>query len=140
MNMVAKERLYLTKDKGRLVGEGDKRAAFLYAAVGDEVPEDAAKRFGLTDGRLKGGKERPTDEDKERRPGGNKGGGDDLTRLKGIGAATAKALADAGIATFAQLAAIDAANPPAMVAGIGKADWAGWAESAAQFVKAGTEE
>lgn len=140
MNMVAKERLYLTKDKGRLVGEGDKRAAFLYAAVGDEVPDDAAKRFGLADGRLKGGKERPADEDKERKEGGDKGdAGDDLTKVKGIGAATAKALAGVGITTFVQLTAIDTANPPDIAAGVGKPDWASWVEAAKKLTPSGEE-
>lgn len=49
----AQERLYLTADKGRVVREGDPKAAFLYAALGDEIPENAAEKFGLVDGRLK---------------------------------------------------------------------------------------
>ena len=44
---IAKERLYLTSDKKRLVTTGDKRAAFLYATIGDEIPDSAAERFGL---------------------------------------------------------------------------------------------
>lgn len=50
--MHAKERLYLTAGRDRLVREGDKAAAFLYAAKGDEIPDSAAARFGLKDGRL----------------------------------------------------------------------------------------
>lgn len=48
----AKERLYLTAGRDRLVREGHKEAAFLYAAKGDEIPDSAAARFGLKDGRL----------------------------------------------------------------------------------------
>lgn len=51
--MRAKERLYLTGDKTRLVRHGDPKAAFLYAAEGDDIPDTAAKKFGLVDGLLK---------------------------------------------------------------------------------------
>ncbi|PYE86905.1 hypothetical protein [Phyllobacterium leguminum] len=51
--MQAKERLYLTADKERLVGAGDKRASTLYAVPGDEIPQSAAGKFGLVDGLLK---------------------------------------------------------------------------------------
>lgn len=51
--MHARERLYLTADKQSLVGENDRNAAFLYAALGDEIPASAAEKFGLVDGRLK---------------------------------------------------------------------------------------
>lgn len=126
----AKERLYFTADKDRLVGAGDKRAAFLYAAIGDEIPNDAAARFGLVDGLLKSTKGKPANEDKERKGGGNKGAADDLTKVKGVGAAIAAALAAAGITSFAQIAAIDPANPPVVVLGNARADWAGWVEGA----------
>lgn len=46
----ARERLYLTADKGQVVGEGHPAAAFLYAAQGDEIPASAAERFGIVDG------------------------------------------------------------------------------------------
>lgn len=49
--MQARERLYLTAEKDRLVRHGDRDAAFLYAAVGDEIPESAVARFGIVDGR-----------------------------------------------------------------------------------------
>lgn len=49
----ARERLYLTADRANLVREGDPKAAFLYAAKGDEIPASAADRFGLVDGRLR---------------------------------------------------------------------------------------
>ncbi|RVG08814.1 hypothetical protein CN234_16815 [Sinorhizobium meliloti] len=52
--MQAKERLFLNADKTKLVKDGDKHAAFLYAVPGDEIPESAASKFGLVDGRLKG--------------------------------------------------------------------------------------
>lgn len=52
--MQAKERLFLNADKTKLVKDGDNHAAFLYAVPGDEIPESAASKFGLVDGRLKG--------------------------------------------------------------------------------------
>ncbi|SCW61726.1 hypothetical protein SAMN02927924_01690 [Sphingobium faniae] len=52
--MFAKQRLYLTADRSALVAEGNAAAAFLYAAPGDEIPESAARRFGLVDGELSG--------------------------------------------------------------------------------------
>jgi len=79
--MIAKERLYLTADKKRLVGEGDTRAAFLYATPGDEIPDSAAELFKLVDGGLKPKKEaavpstektaKPA-ENKEQKPAANK--------------------------------------------------------------------
>ena len=50
--MEAKERLYITADKKRLVKEGDPKGAFLYAAPGDTVPDSAAAMFGLVNGAL----------------------------------------------------------------------------------------
>lgn len=52
---------------------------------------------------------------------------DELKTIKGIGAATAKKLADAGFATIAALAAADPATPPD---GIDPADWSKWIEAA----------
>lgn len=49
----ARERLYFTADRIRLVRDGDPKAAFLYAALGDEIPDSAATKFGLVNGRLK---------------------------------------------------------------------------------------
>ncbi|WP_346915054.1 helix-hairpin-helix domain-containing protein [uncultured Roseibium sp.] len=126
--MIAKQRLYLTADKKTAVAEGDKRAAFLYAVPGDEIPDSAAKQFGLVDGGLpKPGK--PATSKDGQNPAG-KDGADDLTSLKGIGKATAKVLADAGIATFQALADIDPAKPPLMIPGSGEADWTKWADAA----------
>src|SRR3546814_12928587 len=49
LTMIAQERLYLTRDRKTLVGDGDTRAAALYATPGTEIPESAPKLFGLTD-------------------------------------------------------------------------------------------
>lgn len=67
--MICTEKLYLTSDRKKLVGHGDKAAAFLYASPGDEIPASAAEMFGLKDGALpvKGGA-------KEKAPPANKGG------------------------------------------------------------------
>ena len=127
--MIAKERLYLTADKSKVVAEGDKRAAFLYAAVGDEIPENAAKQFGLVDGGLAG-------KSKRNELGGDKA--DDLTRIKGIGKATAKALIEVGISSFQLLAAIDPAKPPLMIPGSGEADWTLWVDEAKKHVPSNT--
>lgn len=55
MTMFAKVRLYLTASRTALVAEGDERAAFLFAAPGDEIPASAAERFGLVNGNLPDG-------------------------------------------------------------------------------------
>jgi predicted flap endonuclease-1-like 5' DNA nuclease len=130
----AQERLYLTADKSRLVRDGDKAAAFLYAAPGDEIPDSAVQRFGLVGGRLPDGKGKPATEDKERKPGSTKG--DDLTQIKGVGKATAAALAAAGITSFAALAAVDPEHPPVAISGAGEADWAAWVAAAQEQVEA----
>lgn len=75
--MQAKERLFFTADRKRVVAEGDQKAAFLYAAPGDEIPESAAEKFGLVDGRLKGrkpaaDKSKAPDNDKSGKPDGDK--------------------------------------------------------------------
>jgi len=71
--MRAAERLYLTADKDSIVGEGSPLAAFLYAAPGDEIPQSAAERFGIVDGRAPAApKQRRHGEDKSRADGGNK--------------------------------------------------------------------
>ncbi|WP_457812947.1 hypothetical protein U8C33_32450 [Sinorhizobium meliloti] len=63
--MQAQERLYLTEKKDKLVGEGDKRASFLYAIPGDEIPEEAAAKFGLKEGKLPSNKEAKASENKD---------------------------------------------------------------------------
>lgn len=170
--MEAKERLYITADKKRLVAEGDPAGAFLYAAPGDTVPESAAAMFGLVEGRLaaeekRGGKgedkSRKGGSDKDRKGGGDKntregssgtareapstGSGtstemssvgtqsgsphtDDLTRIHGIGAKTAKALAAAGIDSFAKLAAVDPATPDPVADINPRAPWSDWIAAA----------
>lgn len=52
--MKCTQRLYLTADRKKLVPEGDKKAASLYAIPGDEIPGSAHELFGLVDGHLKG--------------------------------------------------------------------------------------
>lgn len=62
--MHARERLYLTADRATLVGANSPKAAFLYAALGDEIPDSAAAKFGLVDGRLKAAPAEKTAEQK----------------------------------------------------------------------------
>ena len=152
--MQAKERLFLTADGTRLVAEGDPAGAVLYAAPGDEIPDSAVEKFGLVDGTIADaapgggddGKRRHGGEDKSRKGGADKGatgskegggdGADDLTRVKGIGAASAQALAAAGIDSFETLAAVNPVDPP-QVAGLGaRVDWDAWVKAAADIVMA----
>ena len=46
----ADRRLWLTKDRQRVVEDGDPEAAFLLAAKGREIPEAEARRLGLLKG------------------------------------------------------------------------------------------
>lgn len=149
-NMIAAERLYLTADAKRLVREGDAAGATLYVAPGDEIPPSAVERFKLVDGTLskgkadtgdKGGKgggatkEKPPGQDKERAPGDDKGAGgapgvDDLTKIKFVGSKVAAGFAAVGLTTFAQIAAIDAAAPPAVEGTNATTKWGEIVESA----------
>jgi hypothetical protein len=45
----APRRLYLSRDKERVVEEGDPEAGFLLAGEGAEVPEEDVKRYKLRD-------------------------------------------------------------------------------------------
>jgi hypothetical protein len=45
--MRAEKRLYLTRDRSRVVEEGAADAAFLLAAQGAEIPDAEARRLGL---------------------------------------------------------------------------------------------
>jgi hypothetical protein len=45
----APRRLYLSRDKARVVEEGDPEAGFLLAGAGAEVPEEDVKRYQLRD-------------------------------------------------------------------------------------------
>ncbi|PAL20214.1 hypothetical protein [Sphingopyxis sp. GW247-27LB] len=107
--MIAKERLYLTADSKRLVREGDRAAASLYAAKGDEIPDSAVQRFGLKDGTIGKGnsrapnqkeglpgqdKEKAPGPDKEKTPDGDKGGGRGTKGAGGAGDAGTASAAD----------------------------------------------
>lgn len=43
----ARERLWLTADRSRVVADGDPEAAFLLAAPGQRIPIEDAERYGL---------------------------------------------------------------------------------------------
>lgn len=84
--MICRQRLYLTAGNAALVAAGDPEAHTLYASPGDEIPDEAAERFGLVDGALPGfepesdgedageaeAKELAPGEDKEKAPGEDK--------------------------------------------------------------------
>lgn len=73
MTIRVDRRLYLTADKKRVVGEGDPGAAFLYAAVGDELNDADARRYGLLDEEPETKpREQAGASVKESRPGGTK--------------------------------------------------------------------
>lgn len=65
---VAKDRLWLTEDRERVVEEGDHEAFYLYAVPGDEVPIAEAERYGL----VKGKKQAAKPADKQRKPQADK--------------------------------------------------------------------
>lgn len=67
-NVIARQRLFLNADKTKLVAEGDTEGAFLYAAPGDEIPEEAHDLFGLDDGALPGFKPADPGETDDRVP------------------------------------------------------------------------
>lgn len=124
--MKATQRLFLNADRTKCVAEDHKDAAFLYATPGDEIPDEAAERFGLVDGALpeakakSGGstKEKTPAKNKEKPAGGDKSGGNEppkppqLTDIAGIGPATAEALGKAGVTDVAALAAVDPSAAP----------------------------
>jgi predicted flap endonuclease-1-like 5' DNA nuclease len=129
--MKAHQRLFITACATALVAEGDPLGASLYAAPGDDIPDSAAEKFGLVDGKLPA--ERKAPPTKEGDAGATKEGGagatkegdgklpDDLTVLKGVGAATAAALQAAGLDSFAAIAGVDPERPPEVEAKV--KDW-----------------
>lgn len=70
--MIAGKRLFLTENKKKVVQEGHKDAAFLYAAPGDEIPDEAAERFGLTGSKSGAGKAEKAGDDKSEKKGEDK--------------------------------------------------------------------
>lgn len=173
VNMIAKERLYLTVSRKALVREGDAAGVELYCAAGDEIPPSAVELFGLVDGTIAEGgkksvsgdkvvkeaggdkgagggtKEQGPGQDKEQKSGEDKGAGsgtkgaaasndtpaaDDLTRVKFVGAKVAAGFVAAGLTTFAQIAAIDPAQPPAIEGTNATTKWADIVASAKEIV------
>lgn len=47
--IIAQERLYLNRDQTRVVKDGDKEAAFLFAAAGQPIPLALARKYGLVE-------------------------------------------------------------------------------------------
>ncbi|WPZ06583.1 hypothetical protein [Pelagerythrobacter marinus] len=148
--MKCTQRLYLTADRKRVVPQGHKDAATLYASPGDEIPQSAAAMFGLVDGALpekKGSKSTAAPANKEKQAGSDKQkdagsakddagaetdatDGPSLTAVKGIGEGMAKVLSAAGIGSVAALAGIDPESPPSLDGWRGIPKWAEWVESA----------
>ena len=145
--MKCTQRLYLTADRDAVVPEGHDAAASLYATPGDDIPDEAAERFGLVDGALPEKADKGGGSTKENQPGSNKGQqGDDgnsgsgggskpaeLTDIAGIGPATAKALVGADIATVADLAKVDPKAVPEIENLPPNFDWAAVIAAAAQL-------
>lgn len=74
--IIADRRLYLAADRTTVVEEGDRRAAFLLAGQGSEIPAAEVERLGLSldDGRVTLDQARPMEPEgaKARRAGENK--------------------------------------------------------------------
>lgn len=93
MGIVADRRLYINRDKSRVVEEGDKSAAYLFAAAGRDITAADAQAYGLEceHGKviLPGGRSKAAKkgEDKALKRGGDKAGGD---KRGGDKAATAR--------------------------------------------------
>lgn len=64
---VATEKLYITKDRTRLVAKTDPDVGFLYAGKGDVISQDEAERLGLVPGIPEVKESRPS-ETKEAKP------------------------------------------------------------------------
>ena len=69
--VTAKERLWLTQDRDRLVGDGDPEARFLFCAPGHRIPAAEARKYGLIESEVKEAapaetKEMPKSENKGR--------------------------------------------------------------------------
>ena len=61
----AKERLFLTADRERVVAGDDPAAAFLLVPAGGEIPDEVANKYGLKRRKQPPpNKERPAEEDK----------------------------------------------------------------------------
>lgn len=80
MSVIAQERMWLTQDKKKLVPDGDKKAATLYCAKGDLIPDQMVRLFSIThEGFIKGSpaskKQSDQGEDKSRSGGENKSRG-----------------------------------------------------------------
>jgi len=50
--LIAKANLVLTKDRDRVVEEGDPEGAFPFAQAGEEIPEYAVQKYGIKEGEL----------------------------------------------------------------------------------------
>jgi len=61
--MTIKERLYLTSDRKHVVRGGDRKAAYLLAAKGQELPDKIAAQYGIVNGTIK--KKKDKSEDKQ---------------------------------------------------------------------------
>lgn len=116
--------------------------------VGDDTAEKVQLLAALSvkDAPPPPNKERAPGQDKEKTPDGDKGVGggtkgaavalfaDDLTQVKFVGTKVADGFAKAGITTFAQIAAVDIASPPAVEGTRATTNWAGIVASAKEIV------
>lgn len=57
--MIAREHVYVTKDRSRVVEETDPDVGMLLYAAGDDIPEAEAKRLGLGEYAKKAAKAQP---------------------------------------------------------------------------------
>ena len=57
--MVVNERLYLTADRKTVVKAGDDRAVHIFAAKGQRITDDVARRYGLLEPEIKQARRAP---------------------------------------------------------------------------------
>ena len=65
--------LWLTADRDKVVEDGDPKAAFLLGTAGKDVPDDEAKRLGITEKKAPAAKQTPAPANKARSAPANKG-------------------------------------------------------------------
>lgn len=68
--VTVREKIWLNADRTQLVPDGHAEAAYLFATPDMQIPVEDAERYGLVDGRLKGGKPKAN---KMADPASNKG-------------------------------------------------------------------
>jgi hypothetical protein len=80
--MKAKERLYVTADRSKVVKEGDPNAAFLLVGKGQEIHPKLAETYGLKESAPKKKKAEQPEDKQAKAPENKSGSGLKINRLK----------------------------------------------------------